>query len=207
MRVEVRSDGVHISGYVNVPGRASRPVITPRGKVIETIEQGAFKNALTKIGDELRMLMDHNSARQLASVADGTLTAKEDAIGLYAEATVTDPEVVEAAKKHELRGWSFNMRNVEDELEQRAEGLPLRKVKSFDMSEISLILHAVPCYSATSVEVRADGSDADTELRALGDTEFIIPEEKQQSEKEKIRATNAERRAQMEALINACKNK
>ena len=207
MRVEVRSDGVHISGYVNVPGRASRPVITPHGRVIETIEQGAFKNALKKAGDELRMLMDHNSARQLASVADGTLTAKEDAIGLYAEAMVTDPEVVEAAKKHELRGWSFNMRNVQDELEQRAEGLPLRKVKSFDMSEISLILHAVPCYSATSVEVRADGTDADTELRALGDTEFIIPEEKQQSEKEKIKATNAERRAQMEALINACNNK
>lgn len=207
MRVEVRSDGVHISGYVNVPGRASRPVITPRGKVIETIEQGAFKNALAKIGDELRMLMDHNSARQLASVADGTLTAREDAIGLYAEATVTDPEVIAAAKNHELRGWSFNMRNVQDELEQRAEGLPLRKVKAFDMSEISLILHAVPCYSATSVEVRADGTDADTELRALGDTEFIIPEEKQQSEKDKIRATNAERRAQMEALINACNNK
>lgn len=207
MRVEVRADGVHISGYVNVPGRASRPVITPHGRVIETIEQGAFKNALKKAGDELRMLMDHNSSRQLASVADGTLTAKEDAIGLYAEATVTDPEVVEAAKKHELRGWSFNMRNVEDELEQRAEGLPLRKVKSFDMSEISLILHAVPCYSATSVEVRADGTDADTELRALGDTEFIIPEEKQQSEKERIKATNAERRAQMEALINACSNK
>lgn len=207
MRVEVRSDGVHISGYVNVPGRASRPVITPHGRVIETIEQGAFKNALKKAGDELRMLMDHNSARQLASVADGTLTAREDAIGLYAEATVTDPEVIAAAKKHELRGWSFNMRNVEDELEQRADGLPLRKVKSFDMSEISLILHAVPCYSATSVEVRADGTDADTELRALGDTEFIVPEEKQQSEKEKIRATNAERRAQMEALINACNNK
>ena len=207
MRVEVRADGVHISGYVNVPGRASRPVITPHGRVIETIEQGAFKNALAKAGDELRMLMDHNSARQLASIADGTLTAREDAIGLYAEATVSDPEVVEAAKKHELRGWSFNMRNVQDELEQRAEGLPLRKVKSFDMSEISLILHAVPCYSATSVEVRADGTDADTELRALGDTEFIIPEEKQQSKKEKIRATNAERRAQMEALINACNNK
>ena len=207
MRVEVRADGVHISGYVNVPGRASRPVITPHGRVIETIEQGAFKNALAKAGDELRMLMDHNSARQLASIADGTLTAREDAIGLYAEATVSDPEVVEAAKKHELRGWSFNMRNVQDELEQRAEGLPLRKVKSFDMSGISLILHAVPCYSATSVEVRADGTDADTELRALGDTEFIIPEEKQQSKKEKIRATNAERRAQMEALINACNNK
>lgn len=207
MRVEVRAGGVHISGYVNVPGRASRPVITPRGKVIETIEQGAFKKALERSGDELRMLMDHNSSRQLASVKDGTLRAKEDEIGLYAEADVSDPEVLTAAKNHEIRGWSFNMKNVADEVETRSEGLPLRKVKAFDMSEISLILHAVPCYSATSVEVRADGTDADTELRALGDTEFIIPEEKQQSEKEKIKATNAERRAQMEALINACNNK
>lgn len=199
MRVEVRAGGVHISGYVNVPGRASRPVITPRGKVIETIEQGAFKKALERSGDELRMLMDHNSSRQLASVKDGTLKAREDEIGLYAEADVSDPEVLAAAKNHEIRGWSFNMRNVVDEVETRAEGLPLRRVKEFDMNEITLVLHANPCYSATSVEVRADGQDEDSEMRAIGDTEFVIPE---QTEADKIKAKNAEMRAKMEALIN-----
>ena len=89
----------------------------------------------------------------------------------------------------------------------RAEGLPLRKVKAFDMSEISLILHAVPCYSATSVEVRADGTDADTELRAWAMTELSSQRKNNRAKKKKIRATNAERRAQMEALINACNNK
>ena len=39
MRIEVRADGLHISGYVNVTGKLSRPVITPRGKVLETIEE------------------------------------------------------------------------------------------------------------------------------------------------------------------------
>ena len=37
MKAELRADGLHISGYVNVPGRESRPVLTPRGKVIEII--------------------------------------------------------------------------------------------------------------------------------------------------------------------------
>ena len=32
MRAELRADGLHISGYVNVPGRTSRPVMTPRGR-------------------------------------------------------------------------------------------------------------------------------------------------------------------------------
>ncbi len=42
MRIEERADGLHINGYVNVTGKRSRPVITPRGKVIETIEERAF---------------------------------------------------------------------------------------------------------------------------------------------------------------------
>ena len=37
MKIEIRADGAHISGYVNVTGKRSRPVITPHGKVIEEI--------------------------------------------------------------------------------------------------------------------------------------------------------------------------
>ena len=48
MRIEVRADGLHISGYVNVTGKLSRPVITPRGKVLETIEERAFSEAITR---------------------------------------------------------------------------------------------------------------------------------------------------------------
>jgi hypothetical protein len=52
MRIEVRADGLHISGYVNVTGKLSRPVITPRGKVLETIEERAFAEAIKKSGEE-----------------------------------------------------------------------------------------------------------------------------------------------------------
>ena len=47
MRAELRADGLHISGYVNVPGRESRPVMTPHGRVIEIIEQRAFQKTST----------------------------------------------------------------------------------------------------------------------------------------------------------------
>lgn len=177
MKAELRADGsLHISGYVNVPGRQSRPVLTPRGRVIEVIEQGAFARALGRAGS-LRMLLDHDERRALASTGDGNLKAREDAVGLYAESVITDPEVIEGARTGKLRGWSFDMRHVSDDVETRADGLPIRHVKDFDISEISLVMNKIPAYSSTSIEVRADteqDDDATVEIRATDlEAEFI----------------------------------
>ena len=162
MKVEIRSDGLHINGYVNVPGRESRPVITPHGKVIEIIEQRAFQKALEKTSN-MKMRLDHE--REIASVADGTLKVYEDEVGLRAESIITDEEVIEGAKQGRLKGWSFNMKNIKDDVEERTEGLPVRRVKEFDMNEVSLIMNKTPVYSSTSIEVRADGED-EVETRA-----------------------------------------
>ena len=59
MNAELRADGLHINGYVNVPGRQSRPVMTPKGKMIEVIEQRAFSGAI-KRAENIRLLLDHN---------------------------------------------------------------------------------------------------------------------------------------------------
>lgn len=163
MKVEIRADGLHISGYVNVPGRESRPVITPRGKVIEVIEQRAFQRALQKV-DNIDLMVDHE--RKIASTKEGNLKVWEDEIGLRAEALVTDAEVIEAAKAHKLKGWSFNMMKVVDEIEERAGKLPLRRVKDFIMTEITLALRKLPVYSATSIEVRAE-EEEEVEIRAF----------------------------------------
>lgn len=178
MRAELRADGLHISGYVNVPGRESRPVLTPRGKVIEVIEQRAFADAIGRAGS-IQMLLDHDQSRVLASTKDGNLTVNEDAVGLRAESVVTDEEVITGAKQGRLKGWSFNMRNVKDEMEERAEGLPIRHVKAFDMDEITLVMNRTPIYSSTSIEVRAD-TEEEVETRALYmDTEYSenLPQE------------------------------
>lgn len=201
MRAELRADGLHIDGYVNVPGRKSRPVMTPRGKVIEVIEPGAFRDALSR-APELRMLLDHDADHELASREAGTLKAVEDSVGLRASSVVTDPAVIDGAKQNRLRGWSFNMQNVEDEMEERAEGLPVRHVKKFDMSEISLIMNRIPVYSATSVEVRADGKDTDVETRAIfpENMEYTDLTENQKKDPPKPEFDNSEFVSRLEAL-------
>jgi hypothetical protein len=183
MKAELRADGLHIDGYVNVPGRESRPVLTPRGKVIEIIEQRAFARAIERSGG-ISMLLDHDKNRILASTSEGTLKVHEDEVGLRAESVVTDEEVLAGAKAGRLKGWSFNMKNVKDEVEERAEGLPIRRVKDFDMDEITLVMNKIPVYSSTSVEVRAD-TEEEVETRAIClDADYSELVEKQQEKPE-----------------------
>lgn len=174
MKIEVRADGLHISGYVNVTGKLSRPVITPRGKVIETIEERAFADAIMKSG-EITVTVDHELGHAYATTRDGTLVLKEDAIGLHADVLITDETVIEMARKGKLRGWSFGMYNVQDEMESRgSDELPIRHVKKFLLDHVSLIKDKIPCYAATSVECRA-GEDIDIEQRALDvEPELVI---------------------------------
>ena len=173
MHIEIRADHTaHISGSVNAVERESRPVITPHGRVVEKIRQGAFADALTR-ADNLPLTVDHTE-KVVADTGSGTLRLTEDAIGLRAEATVTDPETVEAARQKRIRGWSFGMLRVEDEVEQRTGALPLRIIRKMDMDHITLVIRKVPVYSATSVEVRA-GADVETESRSF-DTDVTVTE-------------------------------
>ena len=167
MNIEVRADDtVRIEGYVNATEKKSRPVITPHVKCIEMVEERAFENAINRAGD-VSVTVDHDSSHIYASTKDNTLKLYEDGIGLHADVLITDKSVVEIAKQGKIRGWSFGMYNVVDELEQRADGeLPIRHIKSLDLDHITLVVNKVPCYSATSVEVRAD-SETDIETRAV----------------------------------------
>ena len=165
MLVEVRSDSVFISGYVNVTGRESRPVITPHGKVIEIIEHRAFEKAINK-AKNIKLMLDHQ--REIGSTEKRTLKVWEDVIGLRAEAVITDKEVVDAARKKLLKGWSFDMRNVVDKVEKRAEGeLLVRKISDFNMSEVTIAFKNNPVYSSTSLEVRAENEDLEVEYRTI----------------------------------------
>lgn len=182
MRAELRADGLHISGYVNVPGRHSRPVMTPHGRVIEVIEQRAFARAIERAGN-INMLLDHDPQRVLASTAGGTLEVTEDNIGLRAESLVTDPDVIDGAKAGKLRGWSFNIKNPVDHIEERSEGLPVRHITDLDMDEVTLVMNRVPVYSSTSVEVRADSDEGESVEHRAGE-ETVTFEDMTGKEKE-----------------------
>ena len=69
MKVEVRADNTtHITGYVNVVERKSRPVMTPHGKCIEIVEQRAFEQALERAGD-VSVTVDHNNSHSYGLVS------------------------------------------------------------------------------------------------------------------------------------------
>ena len=165
MKIEIRSDSVLISGYVNATEKKSRPVITPHGRVVEVIEPRAFEGAIDRAGN-ITVTVDHDRTHVYASTEGGTLKLYEDNIGLHAETVITDPTVIELAKKGKIKGWSFGMYNVVDQLEDRADDLPLRRIKSLDIDHITLVVKKTPCYSATSVEVRAEG-EIDIETRTV----------------------------------------
>ena len=165
LTAEQRADGWHISGYVTVPGRESRPVQTPSGIVREVIGQGVFADAIAR-ADVIRLLVDHNTDRVYATTLSG-LSIYEDAVGVYADAYIDDEDLIDAIKDGRVKGWSFDMSNVEDEVTPATdtEPLPIRHVTKFDISEISIIIDMIPYYSSSSIEVRADGGEGRREYR------------------------------------------
>ena len=159
MRVEVRNDSVVISGYVNSVERWSKPL---RGNLrgmmlrfIEKIKAGAFKNAL-KRNDNVKVLLNHNSDRELANTKDGTAILEEDNIGLRAEVTITDAEVVEKARNHKLVGWSFGFYSNSDDVDESGS-IATRTVNDMDLVEVSILDDTKsPAYYGTSVETRSE---------------------------------------------------
>lgn len=157
MQLEIRGNALHIGGYVNAVERESRVLpkrICPRAKsdFTEKISAGAFARAVSR-ASEIRLMFNHR--RDIGGTSDGTLKLSEDNIGLKAEAEITDPEVIAAAKRGELRGWSFGFTDAHDRWEDVSDGLQRRTLEDFDLHEVS-VLSVTPAYIGTSVELRGE---------------------------------------------------
>ena len=179
MNIEIRNDSVVISGYVNAVERWSKPL---RGNLrgvmlrfIEKIKAGAFKNAL-KRNDSVKVLLNHNPERELANTKDGTAILEEDNIGLRAEVTITDPEVVEKARNGKLVGWSFGFYSNSDEVSQEAT-IATRTVADMDLVEVSILDDSKsPAYYGTSIETRSEDGAAMEIRENTGDESLNIGE-------------------------------
>lgn len=158
-QVQLRSDRVIIDGYVNAVGRDSRPIRdTKTGeRFVEQIVPGAFKRALAR--NEVKLLLNHDESRELGST-ETNLQLHEDAIGLRAHAEITDAEVIQKARDHKLRGWSFGFYERDASEETTGSGMKRRFVEDLVLEEVSLIdERKIPCYQGTSIETRAEGSE------------------------------------------------
>lgn len=154
MRIEIRSDSVFVSGYVNVVQRESRTLPSPSGPFIEEIQPKTFERALMQ-NPNVDLLFNHDQNRKLGSTQTGEIQLWEDNIGLRAEATITDKEVMDKARSGELRGWSFGFRSLKDSWKTREDGMKKRIVEALHLAEVSL-LDKTPAYIATSVESRGE---------------------------------------------------
>lgn len=187
MTQEIREQSVTIDGYVNAVARDSRPIRDRRGEqFIEQIVPGAFERAISR-ADEIKILLNHDYSRELGSTKTN-LQLFEDNIGLRAIAEITDAEVIEKAKKGELRGWSFGFIERAAKEEDTDSGLKRRFVEDMDLKEVSIIDNRkIPCYASTSIEMRADGNEV-LEVRTL-ETKVISSEQKEKVDYSKYEAT------------------
>ena len=168
MRVEVRNDSVFISGYVNAVERLSKPIReTLHGRIrvfLERIKAGVFRNALKK-NDNVLVLLNHDNNRVLASTKDGNAVLEEDNIGLRAEITITDTEVVQKARDGKLSGWSFGFIANDDEITTEGKD-EIRTVTDLELLEVSILDDTkAPAYYGTSIEAREGGAKV-VEIRA-----------------------------------------
>jgi len=181
MKVKIRADSVEIEGYVNAVERVSKPLWSRLGRFIERICAGAFKKALHR-ADDVAILLNHDWNRKLGSTKQGNLELEEDAIGLHARAIITDPEVVEDARRGKLVGWSFGFKDIDVE-NAMEDGLPLRKVRDLDLREVSLLNDRMsPAYNGTLVTTRSENGEEDYQFRG----EPLISEEVEVTEEESV---------------------
>lgn len=183
MKIEIRNNKIIIDGYVNAVDRFSKPIRESGSTFIEKIMPGAFKRSLEENSD-VNVLLDHDKSRVLANTRQGTAKIYEDNIGLRANVEITDKEVIDKANKGLLRGWSFGFVCLEQERNAGKE-YEERTIKDLLLREISLIDdRQIPCYSATSVEVRSKNEEELIEYRS-GKFDATM-ERKEELEQQKI---------------------
>lgn len=186
MKYEVRGDSVLITGYVNAVERLSKPIREKRdGNIrtfLERIRAGVFRTAL-KRNDNVLVLLNHDENRVLASTKDDTAILEEDNIGLRAEITITDKEVVEKAREGRLTGWSFGFICNDDEITTEGKN-EVRTVTDMDLLEVSILDDTKsPAYSGTSIETREGGARMkETRTDEFETTEEVAVETEEQRE-------------------------
>ena len=177
MKIEIRSaDLMHISGYVNAVERDSKqlPASMAPGMTtpfVERIVSGTFAKSL-KDHPKVELRFNHS---KVLDTTDGTLELREDSIGLYAEADITDREVIAEARAGHLTGWSFGFSGAQAHLEPCDEGVQRRMITGLTLHEVS-ILNCNPAYIATSIEARGEETTV-TEQRSAGNDTVEVTDE------------------------------
>lgn len=134
--------------------------------VTETIDPHAFDRSI-KDGDDVRVLVNHDTTKVLGRTAAGTAKLRVDDVGLWASVEINEADTDatnEAARmeRGDVTGASFGfeIRNIEREYDQ-SKGTIHRILKDLRLFEVSVC--TFPAYQKTAVGVREEDRAAASE--------------------------------------------
>ena len=154
---EVREDGegMTLTGYAARFNEPSEPL-----PFIERIKPGAFKRSINSRND-IKLLWNHNTDMVLGSTRAGTLTLKEDEVGLRVIASLPDTTYGRDAKvsiqRGDVTGFSFGFTVPAGGDSWSADGSE-RTLKSVRLMEVSTGV-AFPAYPSTNGTAQVRGLD------------------------------------------------
>jgi len=167
--VEARATGDDRGAHTEIAGYAAlfNTPATIAEQFVEVIDEGAFDDT---IGDDVRVLFNHDPNQLLGRTKSGTATIAVDADGL--RYTVTPPatqvgrDVLELVQRGDVDGSSFGFRVLEDRWTPGATAgdLPVRHVQRVALLDVSPV--TVPAYSETTAEVRDQAAAVEAGVKA-----------------------------------------
>ena len=143
--------GMHFSGYAAVFDSPSEPL-----PFIERISPGAFSQSLAS-RNEIKLFVNHDTTRVLASKRSGTLRLSEDAYGLRVEAdlppTTDGNDLAILMRRGDVDSMSFGF-SVPSGGDSWSNDGATRQLNEVRLHEVSIVT-AFPAYQATTASVRS----------------------------------------------------
>lgn len=182
-----------VGGYINVTERESEMLYNKKnGKWFkEIMKKGVFKRAIERAGQNIPLLFEHDWNKQLASIEDGSLTLREDNIGLRFDAVIKDESVYQQVKAGIINSCSFGFRALAEEVESINTRLEKRFVSAIELLEVSLVKN--PAYVGSLCETRSYEEELQEEMAKSDVSEEEVRAENQvaEDEEEKIEEQEA----------------
>jgi HK97 family phage prohead protease len=183
LRAAPEGDGMTFSGYAAVFNSESEPL-----PFRERIMPGAFSKSLRSRND-IRMYLNHDTGRVLASRRAGTLRLNEDQHGLFVEAdlppTTDGRDLSILMKRGDVDSMSFGF-SVPSGGDWWSEDGNTRELREIRLHEVSVVT-GFPAYTATTASVRSldeliatqgvDPSFVETAMMKLSNGESITADE------------------------------
>ena len=164
MKLNFRSNGLELEGYINVTERPSEILSDKDGQFIEVVKRGCWKRALSS-GKTVDLLYNHNPNRNIGDNKTN-LELMEDSIGLKFRALISDPDIIAKAKEGKLKNCSFGFIPKRTSKEFIG-GIEHRNLYEIELYEVSL-LDIPPAYSGCSIYKRdLEGSTEEYVTRSI----------------------------------------